>query len=246
MRRQLRVDIRLYDTHRYRFTALLNSSPNGILDNVKGLSIHTSMTTSSISQKQQYTSILLKLFSALPRDSLSSLHSETLPVHPDVICILLRTQSQLREINIPIEETSPDGLPGGSHIRNSLSQLEKLRLDVIGSKHQTDRDACAWFAQAPKLRNLEIKGRGSEINHFEGWTPAQPCLMKLRHITMRDIRLTNIPKKILEHIDLPWLRLLMLKECSNVTAFLLSFAQRFKTTSKSALATFALLTKVHP
>lgn len=48
-----------------------------------------------------------------------------------------------------------------------------------------------------------------------------------------------MPKKILEHIDLPSLRLLVLRNCSNITPFLLSLAQRFKQMDKSALGTFA-------
>jgi hypothetical protein len=94
--------------------------------------------------------------------------------------------------------------------------------------------------QAPKLRDLEIKGRRSGINHFEGWTLlAKPHLTKLRRITMQDIHLMNKPKKTLEHIDLPSLKQLILKDCSNITAFLLSLAQRFRETKNSALDTFA-------
>jgi hypothetical protein len=113
--------------------------------------------------------------------------------------------------------------------------LEKVRRDVIGSKHQTYRGACAWFAQAPKLGDLEIRGRGLAINFFDGWTPlVKPHLTKLRRFTMRNAHLTKMPEKILEHIDLPSLRLLVLKNCSNVTPFLLSLAQRFKQMDKSA------------
>ena len=39
----MHVDVRLYDTQRDRFNALLNSSPYSILDNVRKLSIDTSM-----------------------------------------------------------------------------------------------------------------------------------------------------------------------------------------------------------
>lgn len=238
--RELRVDVCLYDTHQDRFNALLNSSPYGILDNVKRLNVFTTSTASSLLAKQKTASILLKLFSAFVRDNLSSLHSGTLPIHPDAICLVLKTQSQLREIDIAVDETSPDGLPGRAYARNNLSQLEKIRLDVVGSKHQTYRDACVWFAQAPKVRALVVKGRGAEA-HFEGWSSsAQPNLTNLRCITLEDIHLTNVPRKILDHLHLPSLRTLVLKGCCNVTPFLLSLAQRYKEKNKSALERFAL------
>jgi len=144
--RELRIDAHLYETHRHRFDALLNSNPNGILDNVKKLSILTGLTTSNATQKQQVTSALLRLFSALPQDHISSLHSVRLAIHPDVICVLLGTQSLLRELRVLIDEQSPDGLPGGIHARDSLSQMESLTVDVFGLHHQTYRGMGAWFA----------------------------------------------------------------------------------------------------
>jgi hypothetical protein len=243
--RQLHIDTRLYTTKRKRFDALLKSSPNGILDNVKTLSISTGMIPSKSSQKQQATSALLKLLSALPQDNLDSLHSETLPIHPDVVCVLLRTQTQLRKLEIVVDEESTDGLPGGVHARNNLSQIEKIRVDVIGLCHHTYRGVCAWLALAPKLRDMSIMGRDTGNNDFEGWNPlAQPPLVKLRRLAMRHIRLPDIPQRILQHLHIPSLRELNIKECDNVEPFLLSLAQEYKQTDRSALEKFIHATKI--
>ncbi|KAF1926833.1 uncharacterized protein M421DRAFT_93731 [Didymella exigua CBS 183.55] len=240
---QLHVDLHLYHADRPRFNALLNSSPNGILDNVKKLGISSSLTTSNPLQTQQTTSILLKLLSALPRDNLSSLHSETLPVHPDVICVLLRTQSQLRELSIPTDEDSSDGLPGGAYARNNLSHLEKITVDVSGASQQTYRGVCAWFAYAPKLHEVSIKGRHHNdpaFNRFGGWAAsAQPHLVKLRRLAVRDICFMGTPYRIVQHLDLPSLEYLSLRECFNAGPFLLSLAQKFKQSDEPVLRNFS-------
>lgn len=241
---QLRVDIRLYETHRDRFDALLNSSPYGILDNVKKLNIDTACTTSSAADKQQVTSALIKLFSALPRDSLMSLHSETLPIHPDVICVLLRTQNQLREFEVLIDEDSPDGLPGGIYARHSLSLMEKIKVDVVGRQHQTYRGLCAWLIYASKLHYLNIMGRRGRPNSFEGWTPsAQPHLVRLRRLVIRNVSLPGMPERITQHLHIPSLEVLHLKDCSSVEPFMLALAQEYKQTKRYALKIFSHITE---
>ena len=245
--RELRIDVYLYATHRHRFDALLNSRPNGILDNVKKLSILTELTTSNASQKQQVTSALLRLFSALPQDNLSSLRSIRLAIHPDVVCALLGTQSHLRELKVLIDEQSPDGLPGSIHARGSLSQMESIRVDVFGLHHQTYRGMGAWFAHTFKLRNMDIIGRPATTNRFEGWAPlTQPQMIKLRRLVLRRIHLPDTPTGIVHHLHTPSLKELCLRACSNVGPFLVSLAQAYKQTKTPALKFFSHIADAIP
>lgn len=237
--RHLRVDISLYDADRPRFNALLSSSPNGILDNVKELSIFASRTRPSHVQKEQTTSVLLRLLSVLPQDKLMTFHSGTLPVHPDVICVLLRTQSQLREVAMLVDERNLDGLPEGIHVRNNLSQMEKITFDVAGVQHQTYRSAGVWLVHTPKLHDLTIKGRDSGLNAFKGWIPPiHSNLVKLRRLAIHDVYLKDLPIGITKNLQLPSLEHLSLRECSNAAPFLLSLAQKFKQTDNPALESF--------
>ena len=187
-----------------KFDALLNSYPDGILDNVRKLCVSSTLDVSCLMHKQLFTSILVKLLSALPRDSLSSFHSETIPVHPDAICVLLRNQSRLREIDVIIDETSPSGLPGASHARGNLINLKKIRLDVTETEHHTYKGFGAWFAYAPQLKEMTIIGRDSGPNQFHGWTSPSPSTMiNLSRLAMKDVHLTKEPATLIGHLHLP-------------------------------------------
>lgn len=79
------VHIHLCDADRRRFDALLISTPNDILDNVKDLVIRNDSSVLDGHGKQQASSDLLNLLTALPQDTLFSVHSERFTIHPDMI-----------------------------------------------------------------------------------------------------------------------------------------------------------------
>lgn len=79
------VHIHLCDADQRRFDALLISTPNGILDNVKDLVIRDASSVLDEQGKQQTTSNLLSLLTALPQGSLFSVRSERFTIHPDMI-----------------------------------------------------------------------------------------------------------------------------------------------------------------
>ena len=109
------LDVDLEDSP--AFDALLNSSPDGILDNVKHLVI-TNVTSieNSIQQQRRYSNLLrlfrlFRLFSVLPRDGLTSLESQWFKFDQVLICVLISSQSKLRQLDIIVDESSSDYLP---------------------------------------------------------------------------------------------------------------------------------------
>ena len=93
------------------FDALLNSSPDGILDNVKHLVITNITSTVNLDLQQRKYSNLLKPFSVLPLDGLSSLKSHWFKLVPDLICVLLSSQTRLRDLDFIVDDSSSDYLP---------------------------------------------------------------------------------------------------------------------------------------
>ncbi|KAG9204844.1 hypothetical protein G6514_010078 [Epicoccum nigrum] len=214
------------------FDALLNSSPDGILDNVNHLVItHIKSTVNPDLQQRKYSN-LLKLFSVLPRDGSSSLKSHWFKFDPDLICVLLSSQSKLRDLDVIVDESSSDYLPIPC-IRGNLLELQVLGVDVMNSTHHTYEILGTWLNHMPKLREVVVKGRRdvqmANPNFFQGWAlPASLELLKLHTLDIQRVSLPNNPRRITAHLDIPSLRHLELTHCANTVPFLNSLAQVYE------------------
>lgn len=242
------LDVDLEDSP--AFDALLNSSPDGILDNVKHLVI-TNVTSveNSIQQQRRYSN-LLRLFSVLPRDGLTSLESQWFKFDQVLICVLISSQSKLHELYTIVDESSSDYLPIPC-IRGNLQELEVLGVDVINSTHHTYEMLCTWLDHMPSLREMLVRGRWvvptAKPNFFHGWAlPASLDLLKLHTLDMQRVSLPNNPRRITAHLDLPSLRNLELTHCANAVPFLSSLAQAYEQTGGAPLAMYHYLANESP
>lgn len=225
------------------FDALLNLSPDGTLDNVKHLVI---TNTTSI---RKYLS-LLRLFSVLPRDGLTSLESQWFKFDQTLICVLISSQSKLRQLDVIVDESSSDYLPIPC-IRGNLLELEVLGVDDFNSTHHTYEMLCTWLDHMPSLREMVVKGRWdlptAKTNFFQGWAlPASLELLKLHTLDMQRVSLTNNPRRITAHLDLPSLRHLELTHCANAVPFLSSLAQAYEQTGGAPLEMYHYLANESP
>jgi hypothetical protein len=216
------------------FDALLNSSPDGILDNVKHLVITNITSTVNLDLQQRKYSNLLKLFSVLPLDGLSSLKSHWFKLVPDLICVLLSSQTRLRDLDFIVDDSSSDYLPIPC-IRGNLLELQVLGVDVMNSTPHTYEILGTWLNHMPNLRETVVKGRRdvrmANPNFFQGWAlPASLELLKLHTLDIQRVSLPNNPRRITAHLYLPSLRHLELTHCANTVPFLNSLAQVYEQT----------------
>ena len=232
------------------FDALLKSSPDGILDNVKELVITNVTVTRNSSQQHRKYSNLLKLFGVLPRDGLSSLESIRFKFDPALICVLMRCQSKLRKLDIIADESTFEYLPI-SCIRGNLLELEALWVDVFMGMRYTYENMSTWFDFMPNLREMIVAGRWNAPvavpNFFEGWALTTPLgLLKLHTLDMRKISLPSDPAPITAHLDFPSLRHLKFTHCTNTDPFLSSLTEAYVKTAGAPLETYCYSADVSP
>ncbi|KAJ4362115.1 hypothetical protein N0V95_001573 [Ascochyta clinopodiicola] len=221
--------------------AILDSDPNGILDNVKNLSISTIESGLSHLSQQQAKLSLVSLLGALPRDCLSAFTSNDYALSKYELGILLRNQTQIETLESPVTTKKGDP-PGPNDIKGKLSLLKTLVVEVFGTEHFAYQGYNHWFAHAPKLRNLRIKGSAlSELNHFDAWAlPDQTPLLKLLVLTLDNVRLSKSTKSIVDCLYLPDLLHLEIHECDNIEPLLRSFTTAFKKTHRMSLETLEI------
>ncbi|KAF3003039.1 hypothetical protein E8E13_006784 [Curvularia kusanoi] len=224
------LDVTLDDSA--KFDALLKSSPNGVLDNVRELSITSDPSgPRSFEQKQQTGTNLLKLFSVLPRDCLWAFHNKNFLMEPISVCLLLRCQSKLRTLDVRVSHLSHDSFPSPCYVRGNLQDLETLDLDVLMSFHSTYEGVGDWFAHMPKLKSMKIGGRFNGTNSFNGWELSGPSkFLKLSNITMENVTLPDDATRITGHLQLPFLRGLSFRFCTNTVPFIRSLIRSYKQT----------------
>ena len=102
------------ETESRKLNALIGSvSPDGVLGNVQELEVicvdYESMTNL---ERATIKSNLLDLPAALPQDSLSKFSSDTFKLDRNVLGLLLRMQTKLKELVVCIDERAQNGLPG--------------------------------------------------------------------------------------------------------------------------------------
>lgn len=237
--RDLTID--LIDKGPRKLEAIINSDPNGILDNIKTLKISTVTMDLFHSLALQASSNLLLLLSVLPRDSITKFVCLNYALDKGQLGVLLRTQTRLEYIAVQ-PSTNIGGIPGANYVRGTISRLRTLDVQVRGSHHQIYANYVSWFAHAPQLYVMFITGRlHSEPNLFEAWTfPKQMPLLRLRRLVLRNLHLTNSANNIVGCLHLPTLQYLTVQRCQNTQSTLKALSTSFKKTSNTSLREFRL------
>ncbi|CAO2648641.1 Nn.00g079080.m01.CDS01 [Neocucurbitaria sp. VM-36] len=224
----------LVETRQRRLAAMLVSPAGGLLDSVRELNIVHQEDGRVPADKDNK---ILQLLCVLPHNCLSGL-SSIVPLHVLVVGLLLRTQTKLRRLSVPIEynkQICPP--PGKRYINGNLQFMESLTIFATG--HDEDGYA-AWLPDLSALRRLRVSGVNNGTQHkpsFNGWKSlALSPTLKLNKLYLRSIRLPETPSDIVKCINLPSLQKLFIMSCLNSGPFLAFVAQQLAgSTDTSAL-----------
>jgi hypothetical protein len=136
--------------------AILNSSPNEILDNVKKL-IFSAIEPHVVDYDTfEVRWDLLELLGALPRDSLTAFTCNEYTMDKTSLLLLLRNQTKISELSVRLDRFGC--LPRTDLIKDALSSLGSLSIQVSGANQSVHGKYDDWFPHTPNLRKLRIKG----------------------------------------------------------------------------------------
>ncbi|UPX18178.1 uncharacterized protein EKO05_0008484 [Ascochyta rabiei] len=229
------VRISLSDTENRKVNALIDGPLGGFLSSVRDLCISDSPRFHS---REGVRTSLLRLLGALPRDTLTTFRC-LIPLDQHTIGILLRTQSRLNHLDVPVDMNEQNGLPGPNFVRANLLCLRRLVITVTGGVGTTYQGYSAWFSYFSLLEELCIQGGSYEVDYFEGWTPPRSnALLKLRYLLLNDMFLADSVSDLSEQIHLPSLQNLAIRRCKGTAALLESFTAEFPKLEDNALEVF--------
>ncbi|KAJ4369999.1 hypothetical protein N0V83_005763 [Neocucurbitaria cava] len=208
-------------------TLLVSPARGGFVNSVKELNIrHQTVKTIT----QDVDSKLLRLLRVLPNDRLKKF-STNANVEESVISSLLQNQTQLRRLFLAYEfyREPPDSLPSIDLVQGSLQALESMTIFANG-KHE---DAYAtWLPELAALRILKIEAsqRSRRRTHnFTSWaSPTVSSSLKLRTLTLENVRLPAELLHIVNAVHLPSLKNLFLFGCTNTEPLLDLMAQQLQ------------------
>ncbi|KAF9701490.1 hypothetical protein EKO04_000160 [Ascochyta lentis] len=228
--KELTID--LIDSNTRNVVTILDSNSNGILDNLKNLSISTCKGFLSQPLQQQVNISLLVLLGTLKRDCLNAFISSEYALSKYELGILLRNQTQIKKLAVSLT-TDKGGPPGENYIKGALLVLEELFIKTSGTEHHAYQGYFHWFAHTPNLRKLCIEGKvRSATACFDAWAlPDQTPLLKLHTLELSHVQLYDLPRNIVDCLHVPSLQFLEISECENVSSLLGSFTAAFNKTS---------------
>ncbi|KAF1844517.1 uncharacterized protein K460DRAFT_354429 [Cucurbitaria berberidis CBS 394.84] len=226
------------ETEQRKFDALLTSRANGFLDNVRVLNIDHPASGTVVDDADLK---LLQLLCVLPRNSLM-IFSSRVPLEMSTVGLLLRTQTRLWSLRVPIQHLGlPSGPPSKEYVNGSLARL--VTLGIYATGHEEDGYA-KWLPDLVALRGLKIIGSVSLLQAklaFNGWASLAPAPnLKLRQLYLVNVRLPETPSHIVMCLHLPSLQELSIDSCENSSPLLSLVAQQMaKSTEPSALKVFS-------